>query len=281
MRKYKKILVAFDGSESSKNALKQAINLAQTQTGTIKVLAVVPSYEGDLELIGVSNIKEVLRGPAEKILSEAKAIAEAKNVTITTNIEQGEPYERIVNTADAENCDIIIMGRRGRHRLARSLMGGVTQRVISQSRKNVLVVPRDSIIKWENIVIATDGSKYSEVAAKEAIVLAKLFVKKCALHAIAVTRKSATEERIKISNNALKEIQSKAEKENIKVDTLLIKNKLHESIHETIIEYAKEKNADITVMGSRGRTGIKRLLMGSVAERVIGYTHCPVLVVSI
>ncbi len=50
---------------------------------------------------------------------------------------------------------------------------------------------------------------------------------------------------------------------------------------EVITEFAtKEKMpADIIIMGSHGRTGIKRLLMGSVAERVIGHAHCPVLIV--
>jgi nucleotide-binding universal stress UspA family protein len=63
------------------------------------------------------------------------------------------------------------------------------------------------------------------------------------------------------------------------VDTLLVKGKPHESIHECIVEYSKEKDADIIVVGSHGRTGIKRLLMGSVAERVIGHAKCAVLVV--
>ncbi len=89
MGKYRKILVAFDGSESSKNALKQAIKLAETDKSWIKVLAVAPSYEGDLELVGVNNIKRVLDGSSEKLIKEAKEISQAEGISIITSIEQG------------------------------------------------------------------------------------------------------------------------------------------------------------------------------------------------
>jgi nucleotide-binding universal stress UspA family protein len=279
MAKYRKILVAFDGSKTSKHALRQALKFDPYEQKETIVLTVNPPYVGDLELIGVSNIQDVLRGQREKILSEAGEIAKEEGVSIKTRLEEGEFFKKIIDIAEEEKSDLIVIGRRGITRLERALMGSVTAKVIGHSQRNVLVVPRDSIIKWENIVVTTDGSKYSEAAAKEAVALTKFWGEKCVLHAIAVTRKSATEDRIQISNNALREIQLNAKKENIKVDTLLVKGKPHESIHETIVEYAKEKNADIIVMGSRGRTGIQRLLIGSVTERVIGHTTCPVMVV--
>ncbi len=49
--------------------------------------------------------------------------------------------------------------------------------------------------------------------------------------------------------------------------------------HEIIVELANDKNADVIFMGSHGRTGITRILMGAVTERVIGKSSCPVLVV--
>ena len=279
MGKYKKILVAFDGSKTSMHALRQALIFDPHEKKEIVVITVNPPYIGDLELIGVSNIQDIIIGQGKKILSEAEEIAKEEGVSIKTRLEEGEIFKRVLDTAEEEKSDLIIIGRRGITRLERALMGNVTAKVIGHSARNVLVVPRDSIIKWDNIVITTDGSKYSEAAAQEALALAKICGEQCALHALAVTRRSATEKRIQISKNALKEIQSNAEKENIKADTLLVKGKPHESIHETIIEYAKEKNADIIVMGSRGRTGIQRLLVGSVVERVIGHTSCPVMVV--
>jgi nucleotide-binding universal stress UspA family protein len=175
MGRYKKILVAFDGSESSRNALKQAIKLSETEKCWIKVVAVVPSYEGDLSLVGVSNIKEVVRGPGEKLISEAKAIAEAERATIITNLEQGEAYEKIVDIANEENCDIIVMGKSGIHQIEMALMGSVTARVIGHTTKDVIVVPNNAVLGWKNILIGTDGSKFSETAADRAIDFAKSY----------------------------------------------------------------------------------------------------------
>lgn len=111
MAKYRKILVAYDGSPSARNALVQACRLAKTDKSWIKVLAVLPAYEGDLELIGVSRITETITGPGQTLLGEAKAIADAADVHVLANMEQGEPYDRIVHVADDENCDLIVMGR--------------------------------------------------------------------------------------------------------------------------------------------------------------------------
>ena len=164
-------------------------------------------------------------------------------------------------------------------RLERVFMGSVTEKIIGHSPRTVLVVPRGSMSECNNILLATDGSSYSEAAAAEALTLVKFRGGKCAFHAIAVAEQGAAEEKIQTLNRALENIRSKANKEGIEADTLLSKGRPHESIYEEIIEYAKEKNADIIVMGSHGRTVIQRLLIGSVAERVIGHTYCPVMVV--
>ena len=67
------------------------------------------------------------------------------------------------------------MGRRGTSRFERSLIGSVAARVIGHSGKDVLVVPSDTVIGWKNILLATDGSKYSHVATDKAIDFAKSY----------------------------------------------------------------------------------------------------------
>jgi nucleotide-binding universal stress UspA family protein len=282
MGNYRKILVAFDGSESSRNALRQAIKLAQVEKSWIKVLAVVPSYEGELDLTGVKNIREVLKGPAAKLLSEAEEIAKAEGATIITGVEQGKAYERIVDVADAENCDLIVMGRRGLHRLERMLMGSVTARVIGHASRDVLVVPRDASIGWKNILLATDGSKYSETALEHAVNFATAYGGE--LTAISVVdvndefyaqAPQLVDQMVEKSKTVLEEAANKAKAAGVKAETFIKEG----DVHIKIVELAEEKKVDIIFMGSHGRTGLKRLLMGSVTEKVIGLSHCPVLVV--
>ena len=284
--RYKKILVAYDGSETAKNALVVSAKLAKQDNSWIKVLAVVPPYDGDLDLIGISNIKETIEGPGEELLAEAREIADNEGVHVLTNLAQGEPYEHISFVADDENCDLIVMGRQGVDHFERELMGSVTARVIGYTDRNILVVPENFSWngKWDSILVATDGSTNSESAYKEALQIAQ----KCSarIAVIAVVKTDVNNEAVAFAQAAVMELEMKAQnivndfKEraaemDIHVETFVRQGEPH----QVITTLAAELNVTAIVMSTYGKTGIKRLLMGSVTERTIGYADCPVLVV--
>lgn len=281
MAKYRKILVAFDGSPSARNALVAAAGMAREGESWIKVLAVVPTYEGDLALVGVSNIKETIAGPGQGLLTEAVRIADAEGVHILTNLEQGEPYERIVRVAEDENCDLIVMGRRGLSHLERELMGGVTARVIGHTDKNVLVVPEDGTLSWQEILVATDGSENSESAVDLAIDIAREH--SAGLTAVSVVY--TNDEFIALApgqiellagkaHAILDNVKARARSKGIDVAAFVKEGETHQAI----TSLAAELNSSIIVMGTHGRKGLSRWLMGSVTERTIGYASCPVMV---
>ncbi len=274
----KKILIATDGSEFSEGAVREAINIAKTCGIELYSMSVVEINTEFLAL--VPTLVEKREREIRTYLERIKDRATKENVKSEMKIREGEePYKLIVEEADKKQAGLIVMGRRGRKGLMRLLMGSATARVIGHTSRNVLVVPRASDIKWKNIVIATDGSKYSEAAAREAMNLIKNCCSTCTLNIIAVVRPDATKKRIQVSENGIKKIKSDAEKEDIKVNASLIKGKPHENIYKEIVGFAKKKDADIIVMGSHGRTGLQKLLMGSVTERVIGHTDRAVMVV--
>ena len=169
MDRYKKILVAYDGSATARNALAVAARLARQDSSWIKVLAVAPPYAGDLALVGVGNIKDVIEGPGNKLLDEARALADAEGVHVLTNLAQGEPFERISAIAEDENCDLIVMGRQGISHLERELMGSVTARVIGHTTKNVLVVPEQFKWdgSWKSVLFAVDSASSCASAYEE------------------------------------------------------------------------------------------------------------------
>ena len=281
MAKYRKILVAYDGSSSAKNALSLASRLAREDKSWIKVLAVVPPYQGDLELIGVSDIKEAITGPGQELLSEARQLADREGVHILTNLEQGEPYEQIVHVAEEESCDLIIMGRRGKGKMERALIGSVTARVIGHTGKDVLVIPETGKLSWENILLATDGSTCCDNALARSLEIAQ--ERKAKLSAVSVVY--TNDEFYALGQNQVKELYQEADKVLDKVKKwagdLGVQTELFVrdgEPHEAIIAMAAEISASLIVMGSHGRKGLTRLLMGSVTERVIGYADCPVLV---
>jgi nucleotide-binding universal stress UspA family protein len=283
MGRYNKVLVAVDGSEASKNALRQSFKLAFDEKKWITVVAIDPPYEGDLSLVGVSNIEEVLKGQSEKILAQAREIAEQEKASVKTRHEEGLVYEKIIEVAEEEKCDIIVLGRRGMSSVERTLMGSVTAKVIGYFKGRSLVVPRDTSVGWNNILVATDGSPYSESAIAEAMNYAKSYGGKLKIvNAIysndefIATAPDVVEKMIVKARAGLEEAQKKAQAEGIDAEIFVRDGEPY----KVIVDLANEIEADTIVMGSHGRTGLKRILMGSVASRVIGFAHCPVMVVN-
>ena len=173
--------------------------------------------------------------------------------------------------------------------------------------ENVLIInmssspPKVSIhsegIAWNSdeipkrILVPLDGSDFSFRAAKYAINLARLtggeiicvhavvnlpYIEYMTLGVLTVPR--YIQEAKKQTEEWFSQVKSKAAKQGVKVTAAETIFNLP-SVAESIINYASEQKADLIVIGTRGRSGLKRLLLGSVASAVVAHAGCPVLVV--
>ncbi|TAL55133.1 MAG: universal stress protein [Nanoarchaeota archaeon] len=269
--KMEKLLVATDGSVFSKSAVREAVNLAKICSGKLYAVSVVktnPEFEDVVPMV-IEKLEKEAREHLESV--KDKASREGVDCEIIVNRSE-EPYQNIVDEATRNHVNMIIVGTHGRTGLKRLMMGSVTAKVIGHSTCNVLVVPLDAKIECGNILIATDGSKYSEAAASEAIGIAK----RCGGSLTVISVASADAE-ILSAEDYVKEVSELAGKEGIKTDGLAVKG----IPYKAIVDASKQKRADLIVVGSHGRTGIERLLMGSVTERVIGHSESAVLVVRV
>jgi len=284
MGKYRKILVAIDGSLSSMHALRQSFALAVNEKCWMTAVSVIPPYLGDLETTGVGNVMASLRKSCDDSLKEADRLAAEARIMMRTVCEEGEPHERIVDLSDSENFDLIVMGRRGHGRLERALIGSVTARVIGYSHKDVLVVPMNAEVGWDSILLATDGSKFSEAATEKAIDFARSYGGELVITSVvdvpaefygeAPDAWDRLVEKAKLFVSAAKE---KADSAGVRAKAFVKEGETW----RTIIDLAAEQKIKTIVLGSHGKTGLKRLLMGSVTEKVIGNAPCPVLVVKV
>jgi len=281
MGRYKKILSAVDGSISGMHALRESFKFASNEKSWITVTSVVPSYVGDLDMVGVGDVMGAMRRPCEKALKDAERLAKEEGVLIRTVCEEGEIFERISDLAAAENCDLIVMGRRGLHRLERALIGSVTARVIGYSQRDVLVVPDDTHVGFQRVLVATDGSKQCKPAVERAIDFARSYGGDITVVSIVdvpaefyAEAPQVVEDLVHKAKGYVEEVKKQAETSGVKVESFVKEGEAYQAI----VDLAKDRDVNIIVMGSHGRTGLKRLLMGSVAEKVIGYAPCPVLV---
>lgn len=285
MGRYRKILVAVDGSDSSKNAFRQACKIARQDASWITVITTIPFYQDLFQMPSIQEkVSKTLREDGEKVISEIKKIADQEDAFIRPILEEGSPVNTIVDAAAENNFDLIVMGRHGKSHLERALVGSVTARVIGHSRGDVLVIPKGAVVGWSKILISTDGSKYSTAATEKAIDLAKSYGGQLeAVSVVDVTEEfhteapGAVEELVRKAKGFVDDVRKKAETQGIKTETLVREGETF----KVITNLSKEYKTDVIVMGSHGRTGMNRLLMGSVTEKVIGYALCPVLVVKV
>ena len=139
------------------------------------------------------------------------------------------------------------------------------------------------LTRGEKILVAVDGSPFSELAVDQAISLGGICNSEIFLISVvdlypeqmavapALVEKMSEEVR-----QYLDKAKEKVDETGISCETIV---RMGGKPHEFIIQEAKEKGADLIVMGTLGKSGIKRVLMGSVAQNVIGQAPCPVLVV--
>ncbi len=134
MDMYKKIVLAVDGSEVSKNALRHAVELAKQNNGTLIAVHVVPPIDvTDIETFKPETLMRGLKEEGEKILSEVKELAGKEDVKVQTVIEEGIPFEKICEVAQNLDGDLIVMGSHGRTGIGKVFIGSVTERVISRT----------------------------------------------------------------------------------------------------------------------------------------------------
>jgi hypothetical protein len=138
------------------------------------------------------------------------------------------------------------------------------------------------LTRGQRILVALDGSQHSDKALEQAISMAKvcnsqLFaISVIDLYPEALAVAPALEERLsKEARDILDRAKERAEQENIACETIVHTGG---QPHEYIVQEAKKREADLIVMGTHGRTGIKKLIIGSVAERVLAHAPCAVLV---
>lgn len=141
---YRKIMVATDGSEPVKKAVDTAIEIARL--GGAKLYAVYVMASGGISLAHPRDVgwdkamKEHLTTEGNEATAYVEAAGKAANIEVESLILEGNPAHEIIEFAEKNDIDLIVMGTHGRTGVQRFLLGSVAQNVVRHSGKAVLVV---------------------------------------------------------------------------------------------------------------------------------------------
>ena len=285
---YDRILVPVDSSECGHDAARYGFAFAAATGATVDIVHVVDTT---LPTIGAQMSESERREHGKSIVESAAERSQAFDCTVETHLREGDPESEIVASAEDLGADLIVMGRQGTHNLRERLLGGVTEYVVRHADQPVLVVPLGTDVtaaSISNVLVPTDGSDAATAAMGPATELASTFDAELSVFtAVDVQAAGGSFNAGGVSEEFIERLKSeggetaKAFAESIQ-DTrpgLSVKTIVRRgSAHEEIASCATETGADLIVMASHGRTGLKRHLIGSVADRVLRVAETPVLV---
>lgn len=274
--RFQTLLLATDGTECSAGAESVALGAAARCESRLILMRVVltnPEYES-MAPDRVADETAAARDDLERLRQQAVEMGVACETVIRHGVDA---YLPVVQVADEKHVDCIVVGRQQRSDLARLMVGDSTARIIGHSPCSVLVAAQGADRPRRRILVATDGSRLGDAACVAAAHLSE--VCELPLTVLTVTSPDQNEERRVEASQTVQRV----------LDSLMRERRgrgagLEGMVEQgrpdaVIVDVARSRGADLIVVGSHGRTGLKRLFMGSVSERVIGHAPCPVLVI--
>jgi nucleotide-binding universal stress UspA family protein len=280
----KTILAATDFSSRSDRAIRRAVLLAKQHDASTVLVHVVDDDQPQ-------RILRVEQMETSAVLEDmARTTREVDGVACHSKIVLGDPFEGIVKAGDEDDADVIVMGEHRRQALKNVFVGTTAERTIRNSRRPVLIASAVPASFYRHVLIATDLSDSSREALHAVVALG--LNKQAEVSVVHVfdafgsglmTRASLNEDQVKyyVETERDRAAQDLAGfLQDMPIQPMYRLLKLNESSPASAICLAaKEIAADLIVVGTHGRTGITKFLLGSVAENVLRTSACDVLAV--
>lgn len=273
-----KIVVGVDWSDQDFAALNQAVQLYHpTEVSLVHAIDTGLYFEQ-----GAAVDHETVRGG--QLLDRAATKVPAEVKTVKKVNETGSPAELLLNSADTAGADLVVVGTRGRSRIAEAFVGSVSSRVLQHNTRSTLIV-KGGARKVRRVLVAIqgidDGDRIAQWLTKHPF---NDSVELCVFNAVVpfdvknapqdprstgVLQDGATRQQ----EDLVKAIADKLTGPQYKVSTKVSVG------NPSVLIQEQAKNVDLVVVSSHGRKGVSRFLMGSVSHAVVHDVSCPVLIV--
>ena len=293
-----KVLLAIDGSEPAARAAQLIGQLAWPGGSAIRVLAVVqPVVDVTIGMPAlaisagvVEELATAVRAEAVRVTTATARTLEATGRIVESAVGEGRPASVIVDGAKEFGADLVVVGSHGRGPVAATLLGSVSAEVAESAPCSVLVARSSSISR---LVLADDRSEHSD-AARHLVAKMPGF-RGLHVHAMTVHERApgwygwltpesgaevqAFEDAWDENRGELAAFVERESKGLIEAGLVATAGVREGDPATEIVASAREENADLVVMGSRGRTRLSSIVLGSVSRKVLSHAPCSVLLV--
>jgi nucleotide-binding universal stress UspA family protein len=280
--------LATDFSKPARRAYVYALQLAARLERRLVLLHVVKAPPG-VEAWSLGARRSIGSMKTKALLELGRMVRLGKDQDVSTDhrLVVGIPQDAIVKVAGEARADFIVMGTHGRTGWNRLRLGSIAQEVLRKASCPVLTVREalDAHVNrrrptWNRFLVAVDFSPSSKAAVRVGVMLAtQLDANIRLMHAIQESGDSglmqADDRACHEADRRLRSLAAAVQSNRVVSESLVAQG----SPAEVILDQAKRMKADLIVVGTNGRRGVKRLVLGSVAESVVRSAGCPVLVV--
>jgi len=285
-----KSLLAIDGSDNANEALRTLQYFSMDHLVVLHALNVPrPAYPMMIPEVAQElyhDMERSMRADAERLLDRTVSLLPFHAGPVSRMIRDGSPAEVILTTAEEEKIDLIVMGARGLGPVKERLFGSVSHRILAAAPCAKLIVPRP-VKTMQRVLLPLRSALDTEDAIR--FLQLNPFRQPVELSLLSVVQRIQPD----FGTTALlvERLQT-LDLENAEVFLQSTANQLKRLGHhvrtqvvtgtpvESILDEAHRQKADLILMGSRGRQGIKRLMLGSVSHAILHSAPCSILVFS-
>ena len=295
-----RLLVPLDGSELAEGALPLATALARRTRGTVHLLAAhvpEPSFVVPAAPVAMPEVaREAREHLARYLVATAGAVAASSDVQVTWALRDGSPAVEVDRYTREHAIDFVVMTTHGRSGLSRFWLGSVAEQVLRRVGAPVLLLragqaPIAALSESARIVVALDGSEPAEAALEPAIALGSLapgatftlaLVVEPPAPFVVTTGEPAPfppdwqDSQRRAGKAYLDGLARRLRRRGLEVQATVV---VGAGVAARLVALAGELDASLLVLATRASSGLDRLLLGSVADKVVRTAVQPVLVV--
>jgi nucleotide-binding universal stress UspA family protein len=292
---FNQILVPLDGSQLAERAIPHSKLIAKIFNSKVTLLTVQDSSQGQSESLNIDPLSwQIKKTETELYLQSIAARFREDNIDVSYQILEGNASENIVNFAQAENIDLLVISSHGWSGLSRWETSSVTQKVLEKAYIPVLLVrsfqttAMDAGIYYKRILLPVDGSQRAECALSVAVsfaqetqslILLANVIQKPKLPFLSDASgelQQLTDRFVKVYRTTVEQyLQSLQQRLPVESQTRLTESS---SVPLAIHELTGRENIDLVILCAHGHTGLAGWPYGSVARNIIEHGQVTTLI---